>query len=427
MTKQDIGCSDSACGTNTAAALLNQMCYCTTLDRNRLNDILDADEVSQDLLITHPQLFSNIATFLSQKNVDQIAESISAIERVIGLSAFQKNALSQAHPNARHNAGAAGVFMGYDFHLDHDRPKLIEINTNAGGAFLNALLINAQIACCPPMETQYALEKETLYQEFVDMFLNEWRIQRGEKLLKRIAIVDAQPEKQFLYPEFKIAQKMFIDRGIDAVIAAPEQLSFEQNGLWYDGKLIDLVYNRLTDFALIEEVSQALNMAYQADAVVLTPTPYHHAIYANKKNLIMLSNKSVLQELGATESDINIITASVPVTCQVTLENAEDLWLRRKELFFKPVAGYGGKATYRGDKLTKRVWEEILKGEYIAQQQVAPSERGALLDNKHSSLKMDIRAYTYQGTIQLFAARLYQGQTTNFRTEGGGFSPVFIL
>jgi hypothetical protein len=117
----------------------------------------------------------------------------------------------------------------------------------------------------------------------------------------------------------------------------------------------------------------------------------------------------------------------VPLTCQVTLENAEDLWLRRKELFFKPVAGYGGKATYRGDKLTKRVWEEILKGEYIAQQQVAPSERGALLDNKHSSLKMDIRAYTYKGTIQLFAARLYQGQTTNFRTEGGGFSPVFIL
>ena len=27
-------------------------------------------------------------------------------------------------------------------------------------------------------------------------------------------------------------------------------------------------------------------------------------------------------------------------------------------------------------------------------------------------------------TMLLVAARLYQGQTTNFRTPGGGFSPV---
>jgi hypothetical protein len=25
------------------------------------------------------------------------------------------------------------------------------------------------------------------------------------------------------------------------------------------------------------------------------------------------------------------------------------------------------------------------------------------------------------------AARLYQGQTTNFRTHGGGFAPVYVV
>ena len=40
-------------------------------------------------------------------------------------------------------------------------------------------------------------------------------------------------------------------------------------------------------------------------------------------------------------------------------------------------------------------------------------------------MKADIRAFVYQGSVQLFAARLYQGQTTNFRTPGGGFAPVF--
>ena len=41
-----------------------------------------------------------------------------------------------------------------------------------------------------------------------------------------------------------------------------------------------------------------------------------------------------------------------------------------------------------------------------------------------TELKADIRNYVYRGEVQLVAARLYQGQTTNFRTPGGGFSNV---
>jgi hypothetical protein len=41
-------------------------------------------------------------------------------------------------------------------------------------------------------------------------------------------------------------------------------------------------------------------------------------------------------------------------------------------------------------------------------------------------MKADFRCYVYAGRIQLLAARLYQGQTTNFRTPGGGFAPVFV-
>ncbi len=40
-------------------------------------------------------------------------------------------------------------------------------------------------------------------------------------------------------------------------------------------------------------------------------------------------------------------------------------------------------------------------------------------------MKVDVRNYAYDATVQLQAARLYQGQTTNFRTPGGGFAPVF--
>jgi hypothetical protein len=40
-------------------------------------------------------------------------------------------------------------------------------------------------------------------------------------------------------------------------------------------------------------------------------------------------------------------------------------------------------------------------------------------------MKFDLRAYAYAGEVQWTAARLYQGQTTNFRTPGGGFAPVY--
>jgi hypothetical protein len=111
----------------------------------------------------------------------------------------------------------------------------------------------------------------------------------------------------------------------------------------------------------------------------------------------------------------------------VDAAHAEALWAARRRYFFKPAAGYGSKAAYRGDKLTKRVWSEILGADYVAQETVPPSERALHVNGDTQDLKLDIRAYVYDGAIQALAARLYQGQTTNFRTPGGGFAPVVVV
>ncbi len=90
----------------------------------------------------------------------------------------------------------------------------------------------------------------------------------------------------------------------------------------------------------------------------------------------------------------------------------------RKSLFFKPTGGHGGKAVYRGDKVTKGVWAEIARGGYVAQNLVRPSEHMIAIDDALQARKMDVRLPTYDGQVLLVAARLYQGQTTNFRTPG---------
>lgn len=122
-----------------------------------------------------------------------------------------------------------------------------------------------------------------------------------------------------------------------------------------------------------------------------------------------------------------VLLANIPRTELVERADAERLWAARRGLFFKPAAGYGGRAAYRGDKITKRVWEEVLAGGYVAQAIVAPGERISGSAHEPVALKFDLRCYAYDGVVQWQAARIYQGQTTNFRTPGGGFAPVYSL
>jgi hypothetical protein len=194
-----------------------------------------------------------------------------------------------------------------------------------------------------------------------------------------------------------------------------------------DGSEVSMVYDRLTDFYLSEPAHQALRQAYEAGAVVMTPHPRAHALQAEKRNLVALSDAALLASWGVSESDRAVLGAVVPATVRVTPDRADELWAQRRQWFFKPESGYGGKAVYRGDKLTRRVWADITAGGFVAQAMVPPSERLIEVDGVQTDLKFDVRAYAYAGKVQLLAARMYTGQTTNFRTPGGGFAPIVMV
>ncbi|MDP3589718.1 MAG: hypothetical protein Q8R54_04185, partial [Methylobacter sp.] len=122
-----------------------------------------------------------------------------------------------------------------------------------------------------------------------------------------------------------------------------------------------------------------------------------------------------------------LLLEGIARTICVHKEDAETLWAARKQLFFKPAKGYGSKAAYRGDRMTKRVFGEILQGNYVAQTLVKPTEQQLKVEDELIDLKLDLRQYVYRGQSQLISARLYQGQTTNFRTPGSGFASVVVV
>jgi len=430
---------------------LNADCKSAVLDRAALEAaILAKGAPFHDAIsVGHEHVFADVAVFISTAYLRKMYEVISAVEQVVRLAGWQEQS-DEFMPTAK------GAFFGYDFHLDERGAHLIEINTNAGGAFLNELLIASQKDADLPGK---AVAIEKLEQSIPEMFRNEWRLERGSAPFKSIAITDEQPEKQYLYPEFLLARRMLERAGIAVYIADPAAFKSRKDGFYFGNEKIDLVYNRLTDFSL--QRYPALLKAYTSGQVVLTPSPAHHARYADKRNLARLTDAEGLRSLGASAEDIATLQAGVPQTivvqprhggaehsgaggtatqlhlqadssagnlAQLRPDIEQQLWNDRKLWFFKPNSGYGGKGAYRGGNVTKRVFAEIMQGDYVAQKMAPPGERAVCVHGAEPvMLKYDVRCYVYDGKIQLVAARLYQGQTTNFRTPGGGFALVRVV
>jgi len=418
--------------TSDLSDALNRNCLCIGADVPSLRSWLERDLRKHGLAVpiveTHPHLFSPTPVFVAERHARQMQTIIRAIETVVATPAYRESALKDAPPIARTQTGARGVFFGYDFHLCDSGPQLIEINTNAGGAMLNVALSRAQRACCVEVESFFraAATPDALEHSFVEMFKREWRALRGDRKLAHIAIVDDGPTEQYLYPEFLLFQRLFAAHGFTASVVDSRELRY-QNGVVIAGdRPIDLIYSRITDFYFQEPHHAVLAQAYVDGAVVITPDPHAHALYANKRNLALLTDERELRAMRIDEPTIEILLRGIPATRIVSAADEAQWWSERKQWFFKPVHGFGSRGSYRGDKLTRKVFSEILQRDYVAQRIVQPSERWLSTGQETHPLKVDLRNYVYAGETQLLAARLYRGQTTNFRTPGGGFAAVYV-
>ncbi len=405
-------------------------CVCVTLDRAALSDALVRETgdlaMGASYLETRPHLFSDVAVFINASQLAGMQRIIAAIETVARHPDYLAATMAWAPVSARQDFGPHGVFMGYDFHLSERGPALIEINTNAGGAMLNAVLARAQRVCCPSEPTDF-LRADPFETVVAGMFSKEWRYQRGSGEPVSIAIVDDDPVSQYLFPEFLLTRHLLERAGHSVCIADPSEFAYASGTLRYGDRNVDLIYNRLVDFSLDRPEHSALRAAYLDGSVVVTPNPHAHAKFADKRNLTLLSDTAQLREWGFDPAIVDTLVAGIPATERVDKASAERLWAGRRQFFFKPAGGYGSKAAYRGDKLTKSVWAEILESDYVAQAYVRPSERTIRLDGEMVKRKIDVRLYTYDGEPLVAAARLYQGQTTNMRTAGGGFAPVLLM
>ncbi|HAG90913.1 MAG TPA: hypothetical protein DCL41_03535 [Bdellovibrionales bacterium] len=301
-----------------------------------------------------------------------------------------------------HHIQNDSVLMSYDFHTHSDgRAKLIEVNTNASG-----FLISCFAEAAHQSKSYFDLEA---IQSLKSSFLLEHSKGSQSSETLQIAIVDDQIESQKMKFEFYLYKELFEHWGWKSEICEASDLKLENKKVMTPGGLaVNFIYNRTTDFFLTETSHQVLQSAWKEGFAVVSPQPVEYERLADKNRLIEFQNTSNLpkpiEQVLLKTYDIAHFT------------DPDELWAERKNYFFKPKNSFGGKSAYRGQSLSRKVFQRMLEDDALVQEYFPPE--------KLKDWKFDIRCYAYKDQLQHIAARLYQGQLTNFSTPFGGFGPV---
>ncbi len=357
---------------------------------------------------------------LSRRDLADMIRLVRALFRLSRLPGYRQSVWPLVPEIARFNPGHDAVMMGYDFHLSDDGPQLIEVNNNAGGGLL------AWLAYKPEEMQAHDVLPDRLREQLVASFAEEMRRFTGSNsvLPRRIAIVDENPEEQFLYPEMEIFRELFADWcSCCATIVDPRELEASARGVFIKGMPIDLIYNRHCDFYLETEVMAGIRDAYRNGTVCLTPNPFTYGLLADKRRLACWTNPERLKEAGLDERSRETILRMIPESHIMSDLDPEALWADRKDWVLKPAVLHASRGVLVGSSISRKRFNEFVPEETIVQRFVPAT----LTETPDGELKTDFRLFVYRHRVLGIAARLYRGQVTNLRTEGGGFAAVDLV
>lgn len=341
------------------------------------------------------QLLSPHTITLPFSVLEKIKSEITAYQKLRAWG--QDNLIGQYEAQGLRTTSNFGVANSFDFHVVSDESgqpqlKLIEINTNA--AFL---AMGLKLYEFLGETTSTAFNEEALVQ----MFLEDARLAGTN--LDSFAIIDEKPQEQRLFIEFLVYQAILKKYQIKADIKDISEINSATKPNTY-------IYNRYTDFYLEQDQSKLIRELFNKEDLQLSPNPLEYFLLADKKRMLDWQQ----------QSDVAIPKSLLKIY-DLGKEDPEAIWSLRKNLFFKPKNSFGSKQVYRGQSISRKVFNEMYGSSMIAQELAVAPE---LEFGEHGIMKYDIRCYAYQGEFQLAVARLYQGQTTNLRTPGGGFAIV---
>lgn len=279
--------------------------------------------------------------------------------------------------------------IGVDFHLTNEGPKLIEINSNAGGLITSSIWAH--------------LEKNDFLDtmnNIVDSVKDAYHVWSGKEL-HSIQIVDEDPRTQFTYYDIRLTKFLFSLHSIDSNISDISECDHRFN----------FIYNRSCDFLLESNLSEKLRRIYEDGSSFVFPNPAVYQLLSDKRSMIAMN--SYLKEHPMDYPYIRRVLLECKTIDMFNKQNdSKSGWV------FKPYDRFAGEGVFRGKKISNIKFKEISGGNYIAQREARP---GTVQYNKRK-YKYDVRIFVYMDKILDLSVRSYEGRITNFRSEYGGYS-----
>lgn len=356
---------------------------------------------------------------ITQNIVDQISGIVKICYKMAHLKKYEQIIQTNKNVYLNTTASDSSVLMSYDFHLDFENNlKLIEVNTNASGYLISELVskVHQKNLQNISSNTQEVLKKS---------FENEWEYYAGKhKPISRILIADHQIKDQKMYIEFLMYKELFNTWGWACDLHEIKDLNINTQGILVDShkKQVSMIYNRCTDFYFDD--LPYLKKSFINKTCCISPHPREYLLLADKNRLCEWSSADFLDALNLSAEDTQYIKKIVPFTTSVNSFSASELWKKRKQFFFKPNNGYGGKSVYRGKNISHNMFDRVIKELGIVQKLIPPS---VFIDASNTKWKYDLRAYVYKDKVQKIIARVYQGQVTQFKTPLSGMAFVNVL
>lgn len=341
-------------------------------------------------------LFSNFKLELPISLLNRVQDFVGQFYDITTSVGYQNRVLDPQLKGLSYESYKPSVLCCFDFHYDAqaDNLKLIEVNTNASGYLIGSLAFEGWDISTVPYK-----------DELLRSFKNSGLIAPST-----LYIMDEKPTEQKMYLEFLLYQE-FLKKHTEVQIIDSKELDHKLGEGHLSPSAI-AIYNRDTDFYL-KDLPHLLE-AYRQNQLLLSPHPMDYDLLAKKSNL------DLLQTWQESNEDFNACFLRSGLVRE-HFSTYEDLVKAKKSLFFKPPTAFGGKSIYKGSSVSNKYLQHIWDDNFLFQQSFPAGKFTCSVDQ---SWKYDLRFYTYDGLVQFYIARVYQGQITNFKTSGGGFAPV---
>lgn len=265
----------------------------------------------------------------------------------------------------------------FDIFYDGDDFKFCELNADGSSAMnedntLNEIFLNTKPI--DKLKDKYEFYYLELIDKWVDESIKIYKEFDKTKHKPNIAIVDF--EGLGTVEEFKVFKKAFERKGYNTYIVDPRELKYIDGKLYYNDKVISLIYRRAVTRKLMEEsenIKDFLN-AYR-DKAVCVIGPLRSQIIHNKIFFEILHDEETLSFL--TEAERNFIKNHIPYTKEFSNENIYKKALNNKDKYvLKPKDLYASKGVFVGRDFSLDKWieklESCINNDYLLQEFITP-------------------------------------------------------